>query len=82
MQKKKRKTAATGKPRKALKSEELLLQHVGQMTEHIGSISQVLMGETKMDENDNTLKRGYHQHRAKRGSGTHATDKRYARKID
>ena len=56
VQKKKRKTAATGKPRNALKSEELLLQHVGQMTEHIGSILQVLMGEKKMDDNDNTLK--------------------------
>ena len=57
VQQKKSKTAATRTPRKGLKSEELLLQHVGQTTEHIGSISQVPMGETKMDDNYNTLKR-------------------------
>ena len=41
--KSKRKTGATGTSSKCKKSEDVLLEHVGAMTEHIGSISQVLL---------------------------------------
>ena len=41
--KRKRKTGATGTSSKGKKSEDVLLEHVGAMTEHIGSISKVLL---------------------------------------
>ena len=55
--KRKRKTGASGTPSKDKKAEDVLLEHVGAMTEHIGSIPEVLLSSASCEVDGNQLKK-------------------------